>query len=761
MSQRAFGSEQPPGRSAPAARKRRETGDPPSPLRLTVTRGVLGLELYEPVELGPLRVVSLAVALTGLKFPVDLSGGIPAFRHRRGDLERVEVAIGRQRLGRFLEPRLRAVLGGLDEPPRLWPHEQGLGVGLLHGRQALAFDVLWAPDGGDLALLVANARGAGLSGPAMAYALRAVDSALGKWGHRKGRRWVVPELARRLACSVMPVLGARAPAAGRVRVGELRAADDELGFALDAAFAPAVLTPDALRTLELSGLCQDAEEALGGGSLDEARAGYLRALEQAPRHPELCRAIAAIDLAAGDRAEGALGLLVEGGQAVLSGAVAAALLARCGDPAAARSALAVAAQAEPFAPLAALWLAESAGHAISDDDRLSDLDHAVARAPALAAVRLDRLTLRLRLGQIDGALQDAEQLEAAARGARARFDGCRLVAELMLEAGFAREAGRQFERALRYVPDDVECTAGLGRALLRLGQPDRALSLFERAARLAEARQAPADVLIDLAKLLASHRRDLPQAIARVRQVRGDGPRRAEAVRWEAHWLASIGDLAGASLAYARLRERLAEQRPPDPNGAEWLLEAGRFEREQLGDVLAAERHLSVALRMAPRSERVARAYREVAALAAGLREPGPLEPEAVLPPLEDGPGVTDLPGEVAAPPPADESLEQLAAAAERLQAAVRANPEAIEDVLRLASVLEQLCRDQDLLALLAGQIEDAAPRERARLLPPARAVLLRLVAAAEAAGQPSERDLYQSMLDRISADDGGEPRSA
>src|SRR5690606_23616598 len=191
-----------------------------------------------------------------------------------------------------------------------------------------------------------------------------------------------------------------------------------------------------------------------------------------------------------------------------------------------------------------------------------------------------------------------------------------------------------------------------------------------RAARLAEARQAPADVLIDLAKLLASHLRDLPQAIARVRQVRGDGPRRAEAVRWEAHWLASIGDLAGASLAYARLRERLAEQRPSDPNGAEWLLEAGRFEREQLGGVLAAERHLSVALRMAPRSERVARAYREVAALAAGLRKPGPLEPEAVLPPRVDGPGVTDLPGEGAAPPPADESLEQLAAAAERLQAA-------------------------------------------------------------------------------------------
>ncbi len=38
------------------------------PLRLTVTRGVLGMELYEPVAFGPLSVTRMAVTLPNLKF---------------------------------------------------------------------------------------------------------------------------------------------------------------------------------------------------------------------------------------------------------------------------------------------------------------------------------------------------------------------------------------------------------------------------------------------------------------------------------------------------------------------------------------------------------------------------------------------------------------------------------------------------------------------------------------------------------------------
>ena len=56
------------------------------PLRLAVSRGALGLETYAPLELGPLSVERLDLALPNLKFPVDLSGGVKLFRHRRGRL---------------------------------------------------------------------------------------------------------------------------------------------------------------------------------------------------------------------------------------------------------------------------------------------------------------------------------------------------------------------------------------------------------------------------------------------------------------------------------------------------------------------------------------------------------------------------------------------------------------------------------------------------------------------------------------------------
>ena len=61
------------------------------PLRLTVAGGALGLELYEPVALEPLVVEDLAWSLPKLRFPVDLSGGVDTFRHRRGELTRLEL----------------------------------------------------------------------------------------------------------------------------------------------------------------------------------------------------------------------------------------------------------------------------------------------------------------------------------------------------------------------------------------------------------------------------------------------------------------------------------------------------------------------------------------------------------------------------------------------------------------------------------------------------------------------------------------------
>ena len=146
------------------------------PLRLTITRGVLGIELYEAFEIGPVEVRRLAVTLPNLKFPVDLSGGVRFFRHRRGRLEYVGLVVHHDVLGRWLTPRVRDALGGLVRPVSVWRVPDGLGVGLIGNLGALAFDVLWIPSEDEARFVVARARGAGLSAPALAAALQVVDT---------------------------------------------------------------------------------------------------------------------------------------------------------------------------------------------------------------------------------------------------------------------------------------------------------------------------------------------------------------------------------------------------------------------------------------------------------------------------------------------------------------------------------------------------------------------------------------------------------
>ncbi len=594
-------------------------GEPLSPLRLTVTRGTLGMELYEPVDVGPLEIAALSLTLPGLSFPLDLSGGVPVFRHRRGDLEHLEIAVGLDALGRWLAPRVREVLGGLLEPVSVWSLEEGLGVGLVGHEGALAFDLLWAPVESDARLVIARARGVGLAAPPLAFALRVMDAALGgSRAERAGRVVTFPRAGAALGRAVLPALGARAPDAARVRFGALSAEGDRVSASLDSTYPPPALGDRAVRALELSMLTREADEALARGDVEAARAGYLSALERAPRHPGLSELVASIDVAVGGRAEAALGMLVESMPATGAGLSGAELLAELGDPDAAADAVRRAAGDEPYAPVAAmLWrrLAEISRDAPA---RLDALDQAVARAPGLASVRRARFVARAERGDVEGALADAAHLEAAARGSKARHEVSRMAAQALFDAGFVREAGRLFERSLRYLPDDAAATAGLARSLMDLGRRDRALALLERAIMLGERHGQPeAGALIDLARVLAADLGDLPQAIARVREVPASSPRALEARLLEARWRSALGDITGASLAFARFRQAAELASPADPAWAEWLMEAALFERDVQQDVLSAERHLAVAVRIAPRDRAVGEAYRQVAAVVA------------------------------------------------------------------------------------------------------------------------------------------------
>ena len=80
-----------------------------------------------------------------------------------------------------------------------------------------------------------------------------------------------------------------------------------------------------------------------------------------------------------------------------------------------------------------------------------------------------------------------------------------------------------------------------------------------------------------------------------------------------------LGDVAGASLCFGRMREAIELSEDPPPSAAQFLLEASEFEQDVEHDVLSAERHLAVALRVAPQDARIAERYRAVAAEAALL----------------------------------------------------------------------------------------------------------------------------------------------
>lgn len=611
--------------SAPPRRTSRRSPSEPQPpprqgvpLRLSVSGGALGLEIYEALPLDPFVVEDLAWTLPDLRFPVDLSGGVDVFRHRRGKLSRVALSASFSKLERHARPRLREALGPAASPPRLWPLEGAVGVGLAGEQGALAFDLVWAPNASAARWIVVNARGTGALEVPLAQALRVAETLFAGSAERQGRSLIVNDLGRRLARQLAPGLGARAPG-GSVGIDALDVDADGVRLRLVADATLPVLGPTAMRSLELAQLSVDADDALVGGDVERARALYLHALERAPRHPELAALIAQLDLAHAERAEAALGILVDCMPAAEFGWLGAQLLVRVGDVQGARHAVLLAATREVYPPVAAgLWqqlapLAPNAG------ERMDALDRAVASAPSLSGVRWARFEARVALGDEQGALADAESLEAAAAGTRARHEVLLRAADRLVARGFVRASGQLFERALRYLPDDAAATYGLARSLLGAGRGERAMALLERSIELSEASGAPLpDALVELARLLVERCGDHPQAIARVSQVPASSERQLEALALEGRWRAAIGDLRGASLAFARLREACElSGRARSQDVAAWLTEAAQFENHSLGDLVAAERHLSAALRLAPRDARVRRLYRQTAAVLA------------------------------------------------------------------------------------------------------------------------------------------------
>ncbi len=779
------------GRSQGEARK----GPAASPLalRLAIGRDGIGLELAEPATLACLRVVELSTTLPGMRFPVDVSGGVTRFRHRRGDLQLLRVEVGARDLERWLAPRLRGLVG--TRVPDVWIEvgraRSTVCVASLadddagetpRDRPIVAFDVHALADGDDLVLVVANARGAGLPQPATAMALACVDAALGPLAERTGAVFTLRRPAAALARALLPGAGARVPATEGVRWAALSADGGTWLLHASRDADPAVPTEDALRCREIATLLAAGDDALVRGDLESARTEYLEVLERAPRHAEVASRMVDIDARVPARAEAALAMLVEarsGGQGSGTGLVAGELLLQVGDTDAALASFERAGDGDR-APALAARAFELAARATRDAEAAAHwLDRALARSPRSTGARWGRVEARLALGRFEDALADVEHLEALARGVRGKYAVWLRAGEAWHSAGLGAQTGAIFERALRYAPDEPGALVGLGVALLADGREPRGVALLDRALDVARSRGEPdAPVLLALARALAERLDDLPTAVAHVSTIPATAFEAVVARGLEGRWRARLGDLTGAALAFARLRDVAATLSPSADEAyartvVGLLIEAAVLERDRRADPLAAQRHLAAALRLLPHHAEARRAYREVGTML--LRGPGApiaIDDEDLLGEDEDLPPIAEL-----QPPPRAPAVD-LALGDDFVPARVPAVDLALdddlgmddEDVVRAARVeeltrrlrdvpgddtladeltvlLETLDRGHELVALFAGRIEDASDARRGALAAQARTVLERMAAKAEAAGKTGDASLYRDAI--------------
>lgn len=751
-------------------------------LRLAIGRDGLGIELAKPVVFECIDVVEVVVRLPHVKFPFDVSGGIAKFRHKRGELERLTLELDARRVAQWAEPRLRGLLGAppgqraagegalactvIVEPrafgATITVHARtNVSLAATHGRlPALAFEIALVPTQADLALVVHGARGAHLLEPATTLAIRAMAGLLGDAARREGSRFVIADAGGRLGRALLPDAGVRAPGAEGVQLAGSGESDGVLLLAFVRDAAPPKTPEESTRAAETAKLTRDADDARIAGDLELARQLDVAALERAPRHPEIARRVAEVDRVVGGRAEAATTTLRDAKDAIARGAahesVAALhtgllegeLLLDTGDRAGATAALLAVAERDPASVIDALAYARAAEIATDPSDALEWLDRAVARAPRIAELRWERARRRLEAGRLADARVDFQELEALAHGARDRHDVLRRAADGYRAIGLGGDAAVLYERALLYRPDDPLALAGLGAAIAGEGRAARGAAILAHAIEVADQRGIPSAWMhLELGRVLGELVGDRPAAVARLRAVPDDAPEAIAARGLEGRLRARLGDVAGASLAYARLRERAGRE----VSALAWLEEAARFEEER-GDLAAAQRHLATAISLAPNDPVLEGRYRtlgEALARRAGVVAPaaGPAPAPVPAPAAPEAAPFASVLGPESMPESLPlESVDDAGAEArvEALTRTLQGDPTNDAVVDELVVLLTRLGRSMDLLALLSARLEDAPADRREALLPRHRDVLATLESEARAAGREAEADLFK-----------------
>lgn len=728
-------------------------------LCLSIGPAGVGLALAAPVALGPIGVRELEVGLPGLSFPLDVSGGVHRFRHRRGELRKVSLAGNLAELAKASALALRGLLdAGVPDvrlasvAERLRVTVASLSAALDHAPRVLVFEITCRVEDDSVELIATEARGANLPAPAQRLAGEALARSLGRAFTRAGSVFRLRGLAARIAATLLPEAGARAPRPSLMGPASLQL--DSVEFKLSMRSGRGFVGSErALRAAEAARLAERCDTRVAAGELDDGRDALLEALGAAPKHAALLSRLLELDAFDPARTDAALATLREL-DAVASphlGDLPTRLLVGRGSLEAARARAVREAEREPDATLRAALRVQAAELAPGTLSSLSHLDEATCDAPDRAYVRRARLACALAANQPDEAEADAAFLEAMLRGPAAKCAALLDVGAAFMAHGHTRQAATFFEAALRYVPDEPSALAGLGSALALAGDAARAATLLARAARVAPSPAEAAKACLALARLLETALGDLPAAAARAAEIPRGTPEAPLGHLVEARCRAALGDAVGASLALGRLRDEVGLIAPAELLPA--LLEALRLETEVLQSPLAALRTLELGLTLLPSAP-------ALLALERALGRDAAL-PEDLVDDDDDRSAPTALGSDHAheiprSAPALRVSLEDdpdehvLGARVETLIEKLRADPTCDAVVDELAELLSTLGRSMELLALLSARLDDAPEARRPALLGHQREVLTRLEREAREAGRGEEASLFAMSLDAL-----------
>ena len=590
------------------------------PLRLSVARGGLSIELTRPHVLAGLVVETLEVELDGVEFPVDLSRGVKQFRNRRGRLRQLLVRLDLDLIGGHLLAAAESVLGepaigvrinpaplsdgpaGLADidVPRADNDARAPALGMIAvsvfgAQRAVAFDLVLAP-GNPPSFIVDGARGLALEGPALAVALALLERGLagGPLGfERRGRSIQLSGLARALLTEIFPSLGFRTPRVDGAVVHRAVFGPAGISLLMTADEAPCPVGARAVRLAALTAFTRTGDDRLAALDLERARSEYLEALERVPGHPELLLNLAEIDATTPLRSESALSFLEEAERGRRDGGSRAPLIAHRALAGGLRRELSIEALEQALATEADGTIAAlchcAVATASADPARVqAELDAAVSRAPSHPTPRWLRLEQNLRAGGWAKALVDAQQLEALAAPGSLRADVAQRVGRLFMDHGQLREATIWLRRALTWSPDAPAILLDLARALDASGDGLRAAETYQVAlsraestraessqseasrgeashaaqARVGKAGREPEELELDaarlaLARLLARETGDLSLALGYVKRVGSRAKEALDAREFEIALARQLGDIGALRSATLRLIQGL------------------------------------------------------------------------------------------------------------------------------------------------------------------------------------------------------------